>query len=186
MGVPLERFKNTVQGISHVPGRMEFIKEGQDFEVIVDYAHEPASMKALYGIVRDIPHKRIIHIFGATGGGRDKSRRPVLGQIADQNAKIIILTNDDPYNEDEHKIIKDVKKGIKPFSSKTMKGKKKEESLFIILDRRKAIEKGIELARKGDVVLITGKGSEQVMATKGKLIQWDDREIARKAIHLKI
>ncbi len=174
LGVLPAVLKKAVAKIGSVPGRMEFINEGQDFQVIVDYAHEPASMKALYGIVREIPKKRVIHIFGATGGGRDKSRRPVLGEIADQNAQIIILTNDDPYEENEEKIANNVKKGIVK--------KKEGESLFIILDRKKAIEKGIELARAGDIVLITGKGSEQKMAIGGKMVKWDDREIAREAI----
>lgn len=179
--IPLKKLKAPISRIDSVPGRMEFIEAApldgeakQDFQVIVDYAHEPASMKALYSIVREIPHKRIIHIFGATGGGRDKARRPVLGEIADQNAQIIILTNDDPYNEDEGKIIQNIKKGIKK--------KKIDESLFIELDRAKAIEKGIELAKKNDIVLITGKGSEQKMAIRGKMIPWDDRSIARQAI----
>lgn len=174
LGVSFASLRQAVAGIKSVPGRMEFINEGQNFQVIVDYAHEPASMKALYGIVREIPHKRVIHIFGATGGGRDKSRREVMGEIADQNAQIIILTNDDPYEEDEMKIIGDIKKGIVK--------KKEGENLFIIKDRKEAIEKGIGLSEAGDIVLITGKGCEQKMAIGGKMIEWDDREIARKII----
>jgi len=174
LGVAPADLRKAVEKIDSVPGRMEFIRSGQPFQVIVDYAHEPASMKALYGIVREIPHKRVIHIFGSTGGGRDKSRRPVMGEIADQNAQIIILTNDDPYEENEEKIANDVKKGIVK--------KKIGESLFVILDRKKAIEKGIEMARSDDIVLITGKGSEQKMAIGGKMIKWDDRKIARELI----
>lgn len=174
LGVPLKNLKKAVLEIDSVPGRMEFIEQGQNFKVIIDYAHEPASMKALYSIVREIPHKRVIHIFGGTGGGRDKSRRPVLGEIADQNAQIIILTNDDPYEENEEKIANDIKKGIVR--------KKDGESLFVILDRAKAIERGIKMAKEGDIVLVTGKGSEQKMAIGGKMIPWDDREIAWNAI----
>lgn len=170
---PLE-FKKTIASIDFVPGRMEFIKEGQNFQVIVDYAHEPVSLKALYSIVRDLPHKKVIHIFGGTGGGRDKSRRPIMGEIADANAQIVILTDDDPYGEDEMKIINDVKKGIAR--------KKENETLFIISDRKEAIKKGIGLAKAGDVILITGKGCEQKMAIHGKMIDWDDREVAREAI----
>ena len=174
VGVALADLKEAVAEIVSVPGRMEFINEGQNFEVIVDYAHEPASMKALYGIVREIPHKRVIHIFGGTGGGRDKARRPIMGEIADQNSQFIVLTNDDPYTEDQMKIINDIKKGI---------AKKKDgESLFVIADRRAAIEKGISVATAGDVVLITGKGCEQKMALGDKMIPWDDREIAREVI----
>ena len=171
LGKKLEELVKGVKEIESVPGRMEFINEGQNFQVIVDYAHEPASMRALYGIVREIPHKRVIHIFGATGGGRDKSRRPILGEITDQNANIIILTNDDPYDENQEKIVSDIKKGIKK--------KKEGESLFVIMDREKAIELSIDSAEDGDIVLITGKGSEQKIAIDGKMLPWDDRKIAR-------
>lgn len=174
LGIGVEKLKDVVSNISSVPGRMEFVREGQSFDVIVDYAHEPASMKALYSIVREMPHKRVIHIFGATGGGRDKARRPVLGEIADQGAQIIILTNDDPYGESEGKIINDVRQGIVR--------KKEGDNLFIVPDRRKAIEMGIGFANQGDTVLITGKGCEQKMAIKGKMIPWDDREVAREAL----
>ena len=174
LGISAENFQKAVLNIGSVPGRMEFIDEGQSFQVIVDYAHEPASMKALYGIVREIPHKKVIHVFGGTGGGRDKSRRPVMGEIADQNSQIIILTNDDPYGESEMDIIDDIKKGIKK--------KKENESLFIISDRKEAIRKAAEIAGPGDLVLVTGKGCEQKMAIGGKMIPWDDREIAREAI----
>lgn len=174
LGIPPASLSKAAAKIESVPGRMEFINCGQPFQVIVDYAHEPASMRALYSIIREIPHKRVIHIFGGTGGGRDKSRRPVLGEIADQNAQIIILTNDDPYEEDEMKIIGDIKKGI---------AKKKEgENLFIIKDRKEAIEKGTALSEEGDIVLITGKGCEQKMAIGDKMIEWDDRAIAREAL----
>jgi len=178
LGINPEKLKHAVSSIKAVPGRMEFIREGRDFEAIVDYAHEP-SMKALFSIVREIPHKRVIHIFGAAGGGRDKARRKILGEIAEANAQIIILTNDDPYNEDEGKIILDIKKGIKK--------KKEGENLFIVADRAAAIEKGINMAKTNDIVLITGKGCEQKMAIGGKMIPWDDREIVRRAIsNLKI
>lgn len=174
LGVELKNLKKTVFSLDSVPGRMEFINEGQNFQAIVDYAHEPASLKALYSIVREMPHKRVIHIFGGTGGGRDRARRPVMGEIADQNAQIIILTDDDPYGEDEMKIISDIKKGIVK--------KKEGESLYIIPDRAAAIQKGAEMAGEGDIVLITGKGCEQKMAIGGKIIPWDDRRVATEAI----
>ncbi|MFH1194016.1 MAG: UDP-N-acetylmuramoyl-L-alanyl-D-glutamate--2,6-diaminopimelate ligase [bacterium] len=174
LGAKLANLKKAVATLDSVPGRMEFINEGQNFQVVVDYAHEPASLKALYSIVREMPHKRVIHIFGGTGGGRDRARRPVMGEIADQNSQIIILTNDDPYGEDEMKIISDIKKGIAK--------KKESESLYIIPDRKAAIVRGIGLAEAGDIVLITGKGCEQKMAIGSKMIPWDDRAIAREAI----
>lgn len=177
LGLNLEQMKEAAAKINSVPGRMEFIEEGQLFKIIVDYAHEPASMKALYSIVRVMPHNRVIHIFGAAGGGRDRARRPILGEIADANAQIVILTDDDPYIEDRMKIIGDIRSGIVR--------KKENETLFIEPDRKKAIAMGIGFAAPGDIVLITGKGSEQKMAIGGKMIKWDDREAAKEAMRQK-
>lgn len=173
LGFELKKFKKAVLEIKNIPGRMEFIDDGQDFKVIIDYAHEPASLEALFKVVGALGGQRIIHIFGATGGGRDKARRKIMGEISEKNADIIILTDDDPYEEDREKIIKDIKKGIK-------RKKPIEE-----LDREKAIKKGVELACKDDIVLITGKGCEQKMAVGNRMIPWDDRQVVRNILNVK-
>ncbi len=176
-GVPISASADVLENISVVPGRMEFIDAGQLFKVIVDYAHEPESTRQLYETIKLIPHKRIIHVFGSTGGGRDISRRHVLGEMAGESADIVIVTTDDPYDDDPAKIAEAVAYGAR------FKDKIDGETLFIILNRREAIRKSIELAGCGDLVLITGKGSEQAMVIAGgRKIPWDDRVIVREEI----
>lgn len=170
LGVDEKTAKSALEKIKIVPGRMEFIDKGQNFKVIVDYAHEPESFKQLYETVDKIPHKKIIHVFGATGGGRDKSRRPEMGKIASEKSDTIIITTDDPYDEDPAKISEDVLAGIKS-----------KNKILNILDRKEAIKKALELAQKDDIILITGKGAEQAMCVAGgRKIPWDDREIVKK------
>jgi len=117
----------------------------------------------------------------ACGGGRDKDRRPILGRLAAANADYVIVTNEDPYDDDPNVIIKDVARGAKEG------GKEINKNLFRILDRREAIEYAMSLAKDGDLVLLTGKGCEQGIIVKGgKKIPWDEREVAREAIKAKI
>ncbi len=174
--------KKGIEKINNIPGRIEKIQLGQDFDVIVDYAFEPKALASLYKtILENFSPQKIIHILGATGGGRDKKRRKPLGEIAGKNADIVILTNEDPYDEDPIKIINEVAKGVKKF------GKKENKNLFLIENRERAIEKGIQLAEKNDLVLITGKGSEQAICiASGKKIPWDDRKIVSKKIKEKL
>ena len=224
-----KQIKSGLEGVKIVPGRMEFIDEGQPFDVLVDYAPEPAAMGKLYGAIQKIKKsrnqenkksrnqeieeqeisarpacrqagadspmakrnqeitdkmhgeesfaKRIIHVLGSCGGGRDKARRPVLGKIAGENADIVIVTNEDPYDDDPLEIINAVATGV------VIAGKKENEDLFKIVDRREAIEKAIRLAKPDDLVLITGKGAEQAMAMAGgKYIPWDDRKIVQECL----
>ncbi|TAL20528.1 UDP-N-acetylmuramoyl-L-alanyl-D-glutamate--2,6-diaminopimelate ligase [Patescibacteria group bacterium] len=177
-GISLETAAAALRAVYGIPGRFERIEEGQDFTVIVDYAHEPASFKQLYEAVAVLPKKRIIHVFGSTGGGRDRSRRPILGELAGRNADIVIVTTDDPYDEDPAAISAAVIAGAR------QAGKVLGENLLDILDRREAIRAAVRLAEPGDLLLITGKGSEQRMAlARGRKIPWDDREVTRSAIH---
>ncbi len=160
-----------------VPGRFERIFEGQNFSVIVDYAPEPASLSCLYGVINTMKKNRVIHVLGSCGGGRDRDRRDVLGRIAGTSADIVIVTNEDPYDDEPMEIINAVAGGSRAV------GKKDNENLFIIEDRKQAIEKAISMAQHTDVVLITGKGAEQAMCVAGgRKILWDDREIAREAL----
>lgn len=177
-GVPLPRIAAALAEIHGIPGRFERLDEGQDYTVIVDYAHEPESFKQLYEAVSILPHQRIIHVFGGTGGGRDTTRRPLMGTIAGTKADIVIVTMDDPYDEDPAAISGHVIEGARAA------GKKLGEDLLDIPDRKDAIRAAMRFAKPGDLVLITGKGSEQkMMLANGKKISWDDREIARAAIH---
>jgi len=175
-GMDMEKIKNGLESVEGIPGRLEFIQEGQNYNVIVDYAPEPESLTQAYEVVKKLNPHKIIHVLGSCGGGRDEWRRPVMGKIAGRNAEYVIITNEDPYNEDPQKIINQVADGA------LKEGKELDINLFKILDRRQAITKAITLARENDLVLITGKGSEQAMAVRNKLIPWDDRNVVREIL----
>ncbi len=178
-GMDFSVIAQALSGPIAVPGRFERIDEGQPFEVIVDYAPEVASMTQLYTVIDVIKKGRVIHVLGSCGGGRDKSRRPILGRIAGSHAQIVIVTNEDPYDDDPMTIIQEVAAGAIEV------GKKEGETLFTILERKEAISKALALACPGDIVLITGKGAEQAMCVgRGKKIPWDDRRTARQLLQL--
>lgn len=180
-GIDINICKSALEKIENIPGRMEFINEGQSFKVLVDYAPEPESLRQLYdGISKHKlvdPSNKIIHVLGSCGGGRDKDRRPVLGRLAAAHSDYVVVTNEDPYDDDPMEIIKDVADGAKDG------GKELNKNLFQILDRREAIKKAISLAQENDLVILTGKGCEQaIVVAGGKKIHWDEREVAREII----
>jgi|SRR3989338_6262319 len=168
LGVGLNISKQALEKISNIPGRMELINTGQSFKVLVDYAPEPESLKQMYASIKSWDKNKIIHVLGSTGGGRDVARRKILGEIAAANADTVIITNEDPYDDDPQQIIDDVAVGV-PQALK-------------ILDRREAIAKALSLAQKNDLVIITGKGAEQKMAVRGGYIDWDDRKVVREEL----
>ena len=176
-GLELKQIKAGLESVAGIPGRLEQINEGQSFSVIVDYAFEPRAVEKLYETINLIPHERVIHVLGSAGGGRDVARRPVLGKIAGAKADIAIVTNEDPYEDDPQIIIDQVTLGAEK------SGKVLDRNLFKIMDRRTAIAKAFSVARAGDIVLLTGKGSEQAICVKGgKKIPWDDRTVAREEL----
>lgn len=177
IGVPLEQSAKILGTIRAVPGRTEFIREGQPFNVMVDFAFEPVAMTKLYEVVKKIPHNRIIHVLGGTGGGRDKARRPILGKIAAENAALVVVTNEDPYDENPREIIDMVANGARAA------GKTEANGLNIIEDRRAAIEFALQQARENDIIIITGKGCEQaIVGPNFTLIPWDDRAAVRDGL----
>ena len=160
-----------------VAGRQEFIEEGQNFKVLIDYAPEPESLKELYQALKNIPKKRLIHILGSCGGGRDVARRSVLGALAAQTAEIVIITNEDPYDDNPLEIIDNVAQGA------LENNKILNKNLFKVENREEGIRKGLKLAEKDDLVLITGKGAEQaICVAHGKKIDWDDRKVVKKIL----
>ena len=167
--------KNALESIKNIPGRLEKINEGQNFDIIVDYAHSPDSLKKVYEVIKPYVKNRLIAVLGGTGD-RDKTYRDRAGAIADKFADIVIITNEDPYSEDPEDIIDQVLSGIK--------NKELNKNLFRISDRREAIKKAIEIAESGDLVIITGKGAEQFMICGEKKIPWDDREVVKEAIKI--
>ncbi len=167
-GVAIDAIAKAVESFDKVPGRVEKIEEGQSFEVVVDYAHTPDSLEKLYKV---FSYKRIIAVLGGTGGGRDSWKRAEMGRLADKYCSVAILTNEDPYDEDPRKIVDDVAAGIT--------GKK---PLFI-MDRREAIKAALSEAKPGDVVLITGKGTDPyIMGPRGSKIPWSDADISREEL----
>jgi len=152
-----------------IAGRMEIIQK-EPFEIVVDYAHTPVQLESVY---KSFDGKPLVCVLGSCGGGRDKWKRPVLGEIANRYCSEIFITNEDPYDEDSMEIINQV-------AEKAGTNAKK------ILDRKEAIESAIKSAKPGDVVVITGKGSEPwLCVANGKKIPWSDRQIAQDAVNSK-
>lgn len=176
-GMDFRQLAKILSGPISIPGRFERIDEGQDFDVIVDYAPELASMEALQSVIKNMDKNNVIHVLGACGGGRDTEKRPTLGKMAAEVADTVIVTNEDPYDDDPQEIIDQVAAGAQ------QAGKIEGANLFSILDRTQAIQKAINIAQSGDVVLLTGKGAEQAMCIAGgKKVKWDDRQVARDAL----
>ncbi|MBV9349144.1 MAG: UDP-N-acetylmuramyl-tripeptide synthetase [Patescibacteria group bacterium] len=170
LGIPSETIGRALSRLSTILGRAEKIERGQDFTVIVDYAHTPDSLSALYGA---FPDKRKICVLGNTGGGRDTWKRPLMGSIAENACDIVILTNEDPYDEDPVQIIESMAKGME------------RKKPLILLDRREAIGRALSLAKTGDVVLITGKGTDPfIMGAKGAKTLWSDSRVAGEELDL--
>ncbi|MCX6806980.1 MAG: UDP-N-acetylmuramoyl-L-alanyl-D-glutamate--2,6-diaminopimelate ligase [Candidatus Berkelbacteria bacterium] len=180
-GIDIKTIKNGLEKIKGVAGRMEKIESGQNFTVLIDYAHTPDAMQKIYETLIPIKKGNLIHVFGACGD-RDKTKRPIMGALAGRYADYIILTNEDPYTENPQKIIGEIARGVPRGRAKNKEGKKEGVNFWKIFDRREAIQKAIELAKKNDIVLITGKGAEQAIVVGAKHIPWDDREVTRQLL----
>ncbi len=176
VGIDLEKAIAKIKEV-RVPGRFEKIDAGQPWNVIVDYAPEPESLKRLYEALKLIPTKKMIHVLGSCGGGRDRARRAILGRMAGERSDVVIATNEDPYDDDPMEIIHRVADGAREA------GKEDGKTLFEIQDRREAIFKAMQLAEPGDLVLMTGKGCEPWMCLEqGRKIPWNEAEVAKEAI----
>lgn len=171
--INVQVLKEALEKASVIPGRYETIDCGQKFNIIVDYAHTHESLKALLSMYKSLTKGKLYAVFGATGGGRDKGKRPKMGMVADKYADYIILTDDDPYEEDEWKIIEDISKGIK---------RTEGESFWKIPCRAEALELALTMAGEGDTVVIAGKGAEEVQMIGGKSVPWDDRKAVREML----
>lgn len=177
LGVDLEKAAKQLEGIATVPGRFERIDVGQPWTAIVDYAPEPESFKQLYRALKVVPRGRTIHVLGSCGGGRDVARRPILGQLAATNADVVIVTNEDPYDDEPREIMEQVATGAREA------GKIDEQNLFLVDDRKEAIHKAMALAQPNDLVVMTGKGCEPwICLADGQKIPWDEVGTAKEAI----
>lgn len=167
LGVPLETSAAALAKLPTVRGRVEHIDEGQNFIAVVDYAHTPDSLKSLYGA---FPNRQKICVLGNTGGGRDSWKRPEMGKIADEMCEKVILTNEDPYDEDPRAIVEAMARGM-------------ARQPEIIMDRREAIRTALRSARPGDAVLISGKGTDPfIMGPSGHREVWSDAGVVREEL----
>jgi UDP-N-acetylmuramoyl-L-alanyl-D-glutamate--2,6-diaminopimelate ligase len=166
VGLPLLKSAASLAKLERVPGRTERIDAGQPFQAIVDYAHTPDSLAALYAAY---PGRKIC-VLGNTGGGRDTWKRPEMGRIADESCDHIILTNEDPYDEDPRAIVEAMAAGMK-------------RAPEIIMDRRAAIAAALIAARPGDAVLVSGKGTDPyIMEAHGTKTPWSDARVVREEL----
>lgn len=173
-GISMEAIDTALKTFSSVPGRFELIEEGQDFAVVVDYAHTPDGLQNILETAKAIKENRIIIVFGC-GGDRDATKRPIMGRIAAEYGDKIYVTSDNPRTEDPVQIVKDVEVGVK-------EALREGTSYEVIVDRREAINHAIHDAKAGDIVIIAGKGHENYQIFKNETIHFDDREEARKAL----
>ncbi len=165
-GVPYETSAAALAELTRIPGRAERIERGQDFAAIVDYAHTPESLSALYSAY---PGRKIC-VLGNTGGGRDAWKRPEMGRIADEACTQVILTDEDPYDEDPEAILAAMAAGMK-------------RAPKIILNRREAIRTALMLAQPGDTVLVSGKGTDPfIMRAKGAKEEWSDARVVTEEL----
>lgn len=171
--VPIESIKKGIEDSTSIAGRFEHVDVGQDYSIIVDYAHAPDALEHLLSLYRNLTPGRLFSVMGATGGGRDKGKRPEMGRIASEYADYVILTDDDPYEEDELQIIDQIAEGIK---------KEEGKDFWKIPDRREAIRLALTKATKGDTVVISGKGCEEIMIVRGKRIPWNDKEVVQELL----
>lgn len=169
-----EGLMEKLEELNIVPGRFESVEAGQDYMVVVDYAHTPDGIRNITKALKEIKKNRLITVFGA-GGDRDKTKRPLMAKEASNYSDLVIITSDNPRTEDPVLILCDVEAGIKDTGIE----------YITIVDRKEAIGKAIELAEKDDIILIAGKGHEDYQIIGREKIHFDDREIAREFIKVK-
>ena len=173
-GLTMDDIVKGLRTFTAVPGRFELIEEGQDFAVVVDYAHTPDGLENILQTAKKIVEHRILVVFGC-GGDRDATKRPIMGRITAQYGDRVFVTSDNPRTEDPVQIVKDVEVGVK-------EGLRDGVDYDVIVDRREAIFAAIAEAKAGDVVIIAGKGHEDYQILKDETIHFDDREVAREAL----
>jgi UDP-N-acetylmuramoyl-L-alanyl-D-glutamate--2,6-diaminopimelate ligase len=173
MRVDTAKIVEGIESLTNVPGRLERVDEGQPYDIIVDYAHTPDALENVLETMKNLTRNRLILVFGATGD-RDKTKRPIMGQIAARLADRIFLTDDESYTEDPTAIRHEVMEGIVAGGG----GSKAEE----VADRKDAIKKALETARRGDTVIVTGMGHEQYRVINGTRQPWHDPSVIRELL----
>lgn len=166
--VSISAIASALKNFAGVPGRMEYIQE-QPFAVVVDYAVTPKALEHIYAALGE----NLICVFGSAGGGRDRWKRPALGSIAEKFCKAVILTSDDPDDEDPRDIAGEIQSGMSGGTAAKSR---------IVVDRREAIREGFRSAKAGDTVIITGMGAQPWLVVAGRKIPWDDRKVVREEL----
>ena len=166
LGIAEAAIRQGIEAVERVPGRFERIDEGQPFTVLVDYAHTPSALETVLEAARELTRGRLLCVFGA-GGDRDRVKRPLMGRVVNDLVDVALVTSDNPRSEDPGAIAAEVVGSLE---------------LDVELDRRRAIERALESAREGDVVVIAGKGHEQGQEIAGRRLPFDDREVARETL----
>ena len=172
--IDLEAIKKGLESVSSVPGRFDRVDAGQDFTVVVDYAHTPDALERVLKAARKLTQGRLITVFGC-GGDRDKGKRPLMGRAATDLSDYSIITSDNPRSEDPLAIISQIQAGVDKSWSE---GQRYET----IPDRRSAIQRAVEIAKKGDMIVIAGKGHENYQIIGSNRNHFDDKEEAAEAI----
>ncbi len=171
LGFPLDTIASGVRALERVPGRFERVDAGQPFSVVVDFAHTDLAFTNLLHSARELAAGRVIIVFGS-GGDRDRTKRPVMGEIAGRLADLTILTTDNPRSEDPLRIINDIVVGVQKASG----------SYEIVLDREEAFARAFDIAREGDIVLLAGKGHQNTQVFRDRTEPWSETEVARRLL----
>ena len=173
-GMGLQEIKEGLESVTGVPGRFEQIDFGQDYLVVIDYAHTVDSLENVLQTARNmLENGRLITVFGC-GGDRDRSKRPLMGEVAGKYSEKCVVTSDNPRSEDPQAIVDDILPGLEK--------KVDKENYHVILDRYEAINKAINLAQKGDIIVIAGKGHEEYQVFADRTIDFSDRQVAEEII----
>jgi UDP-N-acetylmuramoyl-L-alanyl-D-glutamate--2,6-diaminopimelate ligase len=172
LGVPAEAALAGIASVAGIPGRLERVPTGTDFSVVVDYAHTDDALKNLLETVRELKPRRVLTVFGC-GGDRDRTKRPLMGAVANRLSDVVVVTSDNPRSEPPEAILEEILRG--------MNGGRRAER-HVIVERRDAIAKALELAGPGDAVVVAGKGHESTQVLRDRSIPFDDRQVVKDVL----
>ncbi|HXW07267.1 MAG TPA: UDP-N-acetylmuramoyl-L-alanyl-D-glutamate--2,6-diaminopimelate ligase [Vicinamibacterales bacterium] len=184
LDLPFSAIEAGIAGLTHVPGRFEIVSDARDdVRVVVDYAHTDDALRNLLETARALARGRLITVFGC-GGDRDRTKRPLMGAVAARLSDLVIITSDNPRSEPPERIVEEIKRGIVVPPDRAPRGHAGPRSTphLAVVDRRAAIEKAIQEAAAGDLVLIAGKGHEKYQVIGDRVLPFDDVEVARTAL----
>jgi UDP-N-acetylmuramyl-tripeptide synthetase len=176
-----------IASLQGVPGRFEVVSTAQDdVTVVVDYAHTDDALKNLLETVRAVASRRVVAVFGC-GGDRDRTKRPLMGAVAGRLSDVVVVTSDNPRSEDPVAIIDEIMRGMPQPGERTLQSGPERRVVhgpvaLAIPDRRAAIERAVDTAEAGDVVILAGKGHEKTQVVGDRSLKFDDVEVAREAL----